>query len=137
MTQEAISPTSLSTETPAQIEIRRVNPTLALFIALDDLNINVLRVLEALERTRPQGRILPITRTVTTLIGEKLDPPWFSFHLVNDGPDELGFSINDRKGPFATLPAHESLDVDMVEASIGALYLQSGGTASIRAYGVY
>ena len=137
MTQEAISQTSLSIETPTQVETRRVNPLLALFIELDTLNVTLQHVLEALERTRPQGRIFPISRTVTSLRGEKLDPPWFSFHLVNDGPDELEFSINDRKGPFATLPAHESLDVDMIEASIRALYLQSSGTANIRAYGVY
>jgi len=132
-----LSPALVGTVPAKQVETRTVNPLLALFVELDTLNVTLQRVLDALERTRPQGRIFPISRTVTSLINEKLDPPWFSFHLVNDGPDELEFSINDRKGPFAVLPAHESLDVDMTEASIGALYFRSSGTANIRAYGVY
>lgn len=123
---------------PTQVETRRVNPALALFIELDSLNVSLLRVLDALEKTRPQGKIFPITRTITaTTIREDVVPAWFSFHLVNDGPDDLEFSINEPSVPFSSLPSGESLDVDMVVASIERIFFRSSGTASFRAYGVY
>lgn len=135
---EDISKILPSIETRTQVETRRVDPLLALFIELDTLNITLLRVLESLNKTRPQGKIFPISRVITSVVDEEeLAPSWFGFHLVNDGPSELEFSVNDHNGPFCTLPAHETLDVDMIEASINALYFRSGGTANIRVYGVY
>lgn len=139
MTNADTSQTSPSIVTPGQVETRTVNPLTALFVELDSLNVTLLRILDLLTRTRPLGRIFPIARTVTSLIVEKIDPPWFSFHLVNDGPDDLLLSVNDRKGPYVSLPPDESLDVNMVEANIGMIYFNTapGETASFRAYGVY
>ena len=103
MTNEGESPRSLSTETQRSPEI--VRPDVFNTVLLDEIASGIQQVLEALERTRPKGRVVPISRTIsgTSLRGERLRPYWFSFHLINDGPDTLEFAVNGRTEQLCSL----------------------------------
>lgn len=141
MTSEGELPRSLSTETQRSPDETKINPAVLNTALLDEISSGIRDILESLERTRPKGRIWPISRTVSggDVQTEYLNPYWFSFHLVNDGPDALEFMVNDLKGPFSVLPRGESIDVDMSEGKIAVLIFraQNNGEASFRVYGVY
>lgn len=119
----------------------RVNPTLALFVLLDDMNVTLAEVRDEL-RQRPSGKIAVITATQTATIPYilRLDPPWYGFVLTNDGPDPLQVQVGDDVDQWATIKSTEVLPVDMGGPVVSRILLRvavAGQQATYRLFGTY
>lgn len=140
------SPTSESTATPESAEPpnddgwQRLNPQLAIFTQLDDLNV---RLAQLLARTPPlpSGGLVPLSgqqvggTPVNTL--SFVDEPLFGFTLTNDGPGVLQYDVGERQ-QWCVLRNLETIHIDMRAPIIPRIRLlcDPGQTAAWRLTGV-
>jgi len=64
----------------------------------------------------------------------KFNPPWVSFSLINDGPDDIYISTTDVHDltDEVGVKENETINVDMKQPVIKELWMKSGGTAAVR-----
>jgi len=98
-------------------------------------------ILETLKATIPDGIVKPMEVSVTDEWASikwspQISPrPWFSFYMINDGPDPVYFAVNEkvleRRVP---IKAGEDVTVDMESPKIRSVYLicDEGKKATVR-----
>ena len=138
-TESSTSASIATRESPGRDnEAFRINPLLALFIGIDDLNITMS---DLLERTPPlpKGDLVPFSGTQeggpATIVD--LDPPLFGFTLTNDGPDDLQYTPGNEQA-WCTLKKDEVFSTDMRRPIIDRIAFQCapGATVNWRLTGV-
>lgn len=113
------------------------------FIAIDDAMVRQAHIQNRLDRlTKLEESKIPTGSDsfeweVTTSIKEiKLDRPWISFSLINDGSADIYLRVNELRGNIlrsAPIKSGETVDRDFKYPIIHTIYLAtSTGTATIR-----
>jgi len=119
---------------------KRLNPEVMSLALLDEIAERLKAVQETLAEERAEGIIEPRGPLIVTDEGRSIIPPktWFSFVLLNDGPNTLYVLVNrDKNIDRHTMYNGESFRVDMHRARITDLFLRCdpGNRTTIRLVG--
>ena len=118
----------------------RMRPDIVNVALLDEIANGIRSLLDLAKASMPRGGLVPMSISVSgpDTVRERIDPPWCSMVIINDGPDQVEFTMNSIGNRFSALRANEIIPVDMKQPIIKLLWIRSvvGGTATVRLYGV-
>ena len=117
----------------------RMDPSVVQFI-FAAASLSQLVKMRKLEESKVPIAVKPLRRTVTDSVMEiKLDQPWISFSMINDGAGAVTAWVNDKNDPLETsmVASGETYSCNMDFPVIWAVYLKAntGTTAAVRIYG--
>lgn len=124
----------------AEEKEERVRPDVFMASLLDEIAGRLVEILDTQRLQIPEGIVEPIPTFKVTQKGKtiKLDIPWFSFAMWNDGPNTFWVQVNKKKrGKAHELKKDETYSVNMGAPKIKDLYLYcaTGETAAVRIAG--
>lgn len=128
---------------PHDIEVlkrEQVPPAALQTILLDDIAAGIRLLIELTERGMPEGRVAYLPHTASTTLEEiRLEPPWFSIHIIHDASaGNLLVQFNDRSSRAIELRPAEDMEFDLHGPLLERLFVQASvGTIAFRILGVH
>jgi len=120
----------------------KVTPEAAQFIMLDEIAGLLREQLDVMEEAEAEGLLDQIQLPVTPVIYELvISPPWYSFTIVNDGPNDVYMDVNrdmNARAPFTTpIVPFQVLVVNFDKPKIRTIYLATIPPllSAVRIYG--
>jgi len=113
---------------------------------LEDLGKTLIDFHQDYQQTIPKGMLLPIELTITdklTVIDRntpRMNIPWMTFDIFNDGPDPVYIAVNKNYIEWiAPISIDESLTVNMRKTQVEKVLLQckKGKKANVRIYALW
>lgn len=117
--------------------LQTVDPKVVQILLLDEVNVGIRELIDLVKLQLPEGLTPFIPLTVTTeLLEVPIKPPWFSVHVLNDGPGALRFNINTGVHRAIPIRAGEEQRFDFQKPVINLLFLAAvSDTAVVRLVG--
>lgn len=117
--------------------LQTVDPKVIQVLLLDEIAVGIRELSDLVKLQLPLGLTPYIPITVTSeLLELPIKPPWFSVHVLNDGPGVLLFNINTGAQEAIEIRNGEDQRFDFQKPVIHALFLQAvTGSAALRLVG--
>ena len=121
---------------------KRLDPTILNTAILDEIADRLYHMEQYMGEERIEGVVDTRENIIVTEAGLSIIPPkaWFSFVLINDGPDSLSVIVNrDRSIDTHLMYSGETYAIDMHRARVTDLFLtcEHGDRATIRLVGTH